>query len=94
VGSGWTIVRSAAVGPLTGVNPSLNFVLNVPAGAPTWGIVPAAVVAPAAGVGWGQLAQIPLSSLNIGGANNVSSPSRQNLRTALTGDPNASINIS
>jgi hypothetical protein len=92
-GSGWTIVRSAPVGPLANVNANLTFTLNIPVGAPTWGIVSAAVVAPAAGIGWGQLAEIPLSSLNIGGANNISIPIPQNLRTALNGDPNASINI-
>jgi hypothetical protein len=92
-GSGWTIVRSAAVGPLAGTNPNLQFVLNIPAGAPTWGIVSAVVVAPAAGIWWGQLAQIPLSSLNIGGQNNISLAIPANFQAALNGDPNASINI-
>jgi hypothetical protein len=92
-GSGWTVVRSAPVGPLANVNANLGFVLDIPAGAPTWGLVSAVVVAPAAGIFWGQLAQISLSSLNIGGTNNISLAIPANLRTALAGDPNASINI-
>jgi hypothetical protein len=92
-GSGWTIVRSAPVGPLSNVNQNLQFVLNVPAGAPTWGVVSAVIVAPASGIFWGQLAEIPFTSLNIGGTNNVSIPIPANLRTALNGDPQASINI-
>lgn len=92
-GSGWTVVRSAPVGPLANVNPNLQFVLDIPAGAPTWGIVSAVIVAPAAGIFWGQLDEIPLSSLNIGGQNSISLPIPQNLRTALAGDPNASINV-
>lgn len=93
VGSGWTIVRSAPVGPLANTNATMNFVVNVPAGAPSWGIVSAVVIAPAAGVSWGQLAQIPLSSLNIGGQNSISLAIPANFRTALNGDPNASVNI-
>jgi len=92
-GSGWTIVRSAAAGPLTGVNTTLKFVLDVPAGAPTWGIVSAVVVAPAAGISWGQLAQISLGALNIGSSNNISLAIPSNLRTALEGDPNGSIDV-
>ncbi|HEY3495306.1 MAG TPA: di-heme oxidoredictase family protein [Polyangiaceae bacterium] len=93
VGSGWTIVRSAVVGPLSGINSTLQFALNIPAGAPTWGIVNAVIVAPASGITWGQLTQIPLSSLNIGGLNQISLAIPANLRAALNGDPNASINI-
>ena len=92
-GSGWTIVRSAPVGSLSNVNASLQFVLNVPAGAPSWGIVSAVVVAPEAGVFWGELAQVPLSELNVGGVSNVSLPVPPALQAALGGDPGASVNI-
>lgn len=92
-GSGWTIVQSSVVGPLTGVNSALQFELTVPANAPTWGIVSAVIIAPGAGVWWGQLAQISLSQLVIGGTNAISLTIPANLRTALEGDPNARVDI-
>jgi hypothetical protein len=92
-GSGWTIVRSSVVGPLTGIHGTLDFTLDIPAGAPTWGIVSAVVEAPGGGVFWGQLEQIQLSQLNIGGSNEISLSIPANFQAGLEGDPGASINI-
>ncbi len=92
-GSGWTILRSEPVGSLSGVNASLRFRLDIPRGAPEWGIVSAVVVAPDSDVYWGELAQIPLRTLNVGGSSEVSLAIPAALRAALDSDRDPSINI-